>query len=171
MSSMKDYQAISNWGSPVIPQLFTQNTGEIDPLGINRMVTATPATSGNWMDGFNKLNTPSFMQAGFQPGTPAGGADTGLMKFLFGDGSSANPGNIGPLVSGGQALMGGYLGFQQLGAAKDKLAESKRQFELNYGAQKTLTNSQLEDRQRARVASNASAYESVGDYMKKNGVV
>ena len=31
-------------------------------------------------------------------------------------------------------------------------------------------NTQMEDRQRARVASNPTAYQSVGDYMNKNGL-
>ena len=53
---------------------------------------------------------------------------------------------------------------------KTTLAEGKRQFQINYGAQKTTINSALEDRQRARVASNSSAYQSVGDYMDKNGI-
>ena len=53
---------------------------------------------------------------------------------------------------------------------KTTLAEGKRQFQINYDAQTITTNSSLEDRQRARVASNAGAYQSVGDYMDKNGI-
>ena len=63
-----------------------------------------------------------------------------------------------------------YLGMQQYNLAKDALANSKSQFERNFAAQKSTTNAQLEDRQRARVASNAGAYQSVGDYMAQNGV-
>ena len=62
------------------------------------------------------------------------------------------------------------MGMKQYGLAKQSLAEGKLQFQLNYDAHKTTTNSALEDRQRARVASNAGAYESVGDYMDKNGI-
>lgn len=69
-----------------------------------------------------------------------------------------------------QGLGGAYLGMKQYGLAQDKFKETKRQFNKNYESQKTLTNGQLEDRQRARVASNPGAYASVGDYMKKNGV-
>lgn len=63
-----------------------------------------------------------------------------------------------------------FFGMKQYGLAKQTLAENKRQFQLNYDAQKQTTNTALEDRQRARVASNAGAYQSVGDYMKENGV-
>jgi hypothetical protein len=69
-----------------------------------------------------------------------------------------------------QGLGNAWMGMKQYGLAKDQLAQSKKQFELNFGAQQKTVNSQLEDRQRARVASNPSAYQSVGDYMKKNGI-
>lgn len=65
----------------------------------------------------------------------------------------------------GQSLMA----MKQYGLAEDQLKEQKRQFDINYGMQKKSFNSQLEDRQRARVASNAGAYQSVGDYMNKYG--
>lgn len=63
-----------------------------------------------------------------------------------------------------------WMGMQQYGLAKDQLAQSKKQFELNYGAQQKTTNAALSDRQAARVASNPGAYQSVADYMKTNGI-
>lgn len=69
-----------------------------------------------------------------------------------------------------QGFGNAFMGMKQYGLAKDQLAQSKKQFELNYGAQKKTTNAALEDRQAARVASNSGAYQSVGDYMKKNGI-
>jgi hypothetical protein len=62
------------------------------------------------------------------------------------------------------------MGMKQYGLAKDTLAANKAQFERNFDAQRTTTNASLEDRQRARVASNAGAYQSVGDYMDQNRV-
>ena len=70
----------------------------------------------------------------------------------------------------GQGLLSGYQGMQQYGMAKDAFEESKRRYEKNYAAQKQITNADLEDRQRARVASNAGAYQSVSEYMNKNGI-
>jgi hypothetical protein len=69
-----------------------------------------------------------------------------------------------------QGLGSAYMGMKQYGLAKDTLEQNKRQFNLNYGAQRTTTNAALEDRQRARVASNSGAYQSVGDYMDRNGI-
>lgn len=69
-----------------------------------------------------------------------------------------------------QGLGSAYMGMKQYGLAKEQLQFSKDSFNKNYEAQKSMTNVSMEDRQRARVASNAGAYQSVGDYMAKNGI-
>jgi hypothetical protein len=69
-----------------------------------------------------------------------------------------------------QGLLGAYLGFQNIGIAKDTLSQNKRQFDLNFGAQQKLTNARLADRQASRLASNPTAYQSQADYMAKNGI-
>lgn len=76
----------------------------------------------------------------------------------------------GMTLRAAQGMANLFMGMKQYGLYKDQLAESKRQFGLNYDAQKSTTNSAMEDRQRARVASNAGAYQSVGDYMNKNQI-
>lgn len=64
-----------------------------------------------------------------------------------------------------------WMGMKNYGLQKRQLAHSKQEFGLNYDAQRTTTNAQLEDRQRARVSSApAGAYQSVGDYMSQNGI-
>lgn len=75
-----------------------------------------------------------------------------------------------PAIGIGQAILGGINGSRQLSLAEDNFKEGKRQFNLNYGAQRQTTNTQLEDRQRARVASNPGAYESVDTYLEKNRI-
>ena len=92
------------------------------------------------------------------------------MDAAFGNAKAGTTGWAPTALGALQGLGSAYLGMKQYGLAKDEFEESKRQFELNYGAQKKLTNSRLEDRQRARVASNPGAYESVGSYMQKNGI-
>lgn len=76
----------------------------------------------------------------------------------------------GLALGAASALGNSYMGMKQYGLAKDAFKESKRQYEQNFAAQRTLVNGQLEDRQRARVASNPDAYQSVGDYMNKNRI-
>lgn len=63
-------------------------------------------------------------------------------------------------IQGLSALAQGWLGFQQLGLAKDSLAFQKDAFNKNYENQRQLTNQQLMDRQRARAAANPNAYAS-----------
>ena len=127
-------------------------------------------------------------QPGFNP-LGSGGGD------LIGDWASWGSG--GPAATNSPSFMGGLLGYEgkngyvpgwggmalsaasgigqslmsmkQYGLMKDQLKEQKRQFDINYAMQKKAFNSQVEDRQRARVASNPGAYESVTDYMKKYG--
>lgn len=99
--------------------------------------------------------------------------DSGVLGGFFG-GKDAN-GNVsngwgGAAIGAASSLMNGFMGMQQYGLAKQQFAQQKKEYEQNYAAQRQLTNSQLEDRQRARVASNPGAYESVGAYMDKNGV-
>lgn len=95
--------------------------------------------------------------------------DSGILGKTLGDGTKLQ-GWGGMAVGAASGIMNSLLGFQQMGMAKDAAKENRRQFDLNYGAQVKTTNSQLEDRQRARVASNSGAYQSVGDYMKTYGI-
>ena len=83
---------------------------------------------------------------------------------------SVSGGQWGSVFGAGQGLWNAYMGMKQYGLAKDALQTSKDQFAKNYAAQRTTTNTMLEDRQRARVASSPNAYESVGTYMDKHRI-
>lgn len=85
-------------------------------------------------------------------------------------GTKDAPGWGGMALGAAGGLASAFMGMQQYGLQKDILAASKEQFAKNYAAQQKMTNSRLEDRQRARLASNPGAYQSVGDYMKQYGV-
>lgn len=141
---MIDWANMNNWG----------NTG-----------AAMPAAAG----------LPPITEMSAMPGMSgvAGAAAPGFMDKMLGyrgaDGTQFN-GWGGMALGAASGLMNGYVGLQQLGLYKDQLAQSKKQFDINFGAQQKLTNSRLEDRQRARVASNSSTYQSVGDYMNQNRI-
>ena len=124
--------------------------------------------------GRNLYNTPAYDVPGvaLNPAfTPLPGATPPGSMWGFGLDNMLGQNGWGGLALGAaQGLMGGYLGMQQLGMAKKSFKENQRQFNLNYDAQRRTTNAALEDRQRARLASNAGAYQSVGDYMDKYGV-
>ena len=79
-------------------------------------------------------------------------------------------GAMGYGLSALQGMGNLYMGMQQYGLMKDQLAFSKDAFNKNYAAQSKMTNASLMDRQRARVAANSGAYQSVGDYMAQNRI-
>lgn len=143
-----------NWGGDYTPQLM--NASQLSN-GLGGGV--------NLMEGAPNLGL----------GTPMGNAGGGSWwDSLFDKTDTATgiktQGLAMPLIGGASALMSGILGFKQYGLQKDALKQSKKEFEMNWGAQQKAVNSQMEDRQRARVASNPNAYQSVGDYMKQNGI-
>lgn len=95
-------------------------------------------------------------------GTPNQSA---FSKFL------SNNGDL--LKTGGGLLVGGFNawnGYNQNKLIKQNLQMQESQFREQMNISKQNINRNLEDRQRARVAGNPQAYESVSDYMKKYGV-
>ena len=117
---------------------------------------------------------PKGATPGFLGDASFGGSSTptwGQSAFGYTDknGLKTN-GWAGAALGLGQGLLQGYQGMQQYGMAKKAFKESQRQYNQDYAAQKKLTNANLEDRQRARVASNSGAYQSVSEYMEKHGI-
>lgn len=156
--------SMSQWGMPNDYSSLGSSMG-------NQMLTQNPVVQP-WT-GVPKIEFP---MAGNGPveSTMFGGIQDKLKSSGFlgsknADGSSVD-GWGAPLLGTAQGLMGAFMGMKQYGLAKQSLAQGKEQFNKNYAAQRSTTNASLEDRQRARVASNASGYESVGDYMNKNGI-
>lgn len=146
-------QAITNWdssslfGAPMgimpmndLPKLDTSGLSDLSNLP---SFTAGPGGAGNWWDGFLGSTAANGVKTQGWGGTALGVA---------------------------QGLGSAFLGMKQYGLAKDQLAQGKEQFAKNYAAQQKTTNAAFEDRQRARVAANPGAYQSVGDYMKQNGI-
>jgi hypothetical protein len=112
--------------------------------------------------------TPGVMGGMTQPQGEPGGWSW-LNQFNT-DGKMTQQGMLSPALGVAQGLFGAYMGMKQYGLMKDQLNESKRQFGLNFDAQKRTTNAALADRQAARVASNSGAYQSVGEYMNQYGI-
>lgn len=75
----------------------------------------------------------------------------------------------GPALQGAQTLANLYMGMKQYGLAKDQLNFQKDAFNKQYEANRSMTNSRLEDRQARRVLENPNAT-GVAEYMSKWGV-
>lgn len=108
---------------------------------------------------------------------PTGFMESDFMKNMLGykaaDGTQ-HMGWGGLALGAGQALFGAWDSMRNYNLQKEQLAFNKAAFAKNWDAQRKTTNSQLEDRQVARLASrqgaDSSPYQSVGDYMKQNGI-
>lgn len=126
--------------------------------------------SNNLMPAIAGMNPAAAPGAGVGPGAEMNfGNLWGAMGSTNKDGMRSD-GWGGLAIGGAQALSGAFMGMKQYQLAQEALSENKRQFSLNFDNQRKTVNTELEDRQRARVASSPSAYQSVGDYMQKNGV-
>lgn len=127
---------------------------------------AAPQT--DWFGGTSGMPALNMGSGGGGAPVPGGGGlFSSFLNQYNGDGKMTGQGWGVPALGAAQGLFSAYMGMKQYGLMKDQLSESKRQFGLNFDAQKNTTNAQLEDRQKARVASNPGAYESVDSYMDK----
>ncbi len=129
------------------PELMQMNNYGANVTGAAPITTLPNQDGGSWFGG---------LFDGFLDKTDANGIKT--------------QGWGGLALTGLQGLGNSYMGMKQFGLAEDALKEQKRQFNVNFEAQRKMTNSQLADRQRARVVSNTGAYQSEAEYMKQWGI-
>ena len=126
------------------------------------------------------VNFPGFGGGGSAGAASTGASGGGLFNSLFSrqslfGGTDQNTGmstnGWAPIALGaGQAIFGALQGNKATALAESQFKEGQRQFDLNFNAQRQTINTQLEDRQRARNASNSTAYENTDDYLRKNRV-
>lgn len=167
--------------------------------GVNRGFGATGYTGNNYMDTFNSWgiggspDVPNIMPGDgvtqfVNPAVYANPnpvmADTGggwfdnawtsFKNLPWLDRKNASgagqQGMLSPTIAAISAFGNGYMAMKHFGLAEKQFNFQKQAYNQNYAAQRQATNARLEDRQRARVASNPSAYESVSDYMNKYGI-
>ena len=141
-----------NWGQlPDFTNEMVPNAGSLLPGTSVEQLGAWSTPNG----GDPQVAQPSFMDK--------------MMGYTDADGMKTNGwGNMA--LGSAQGLFNGWMGLQQLDMAKKNLSENKRQFNMNWGAQKNLTNSRLESRQKQRLANRPGEYRSVDDYMSTYGV-
>lgn len=74
------------------------------------------------------------------------------------------------LLGLGMGAMNAFNAYKANKLAQEQFKFQKQAWQANYDNQRKMTNSQLEDRQKARVANNPIQNESVDSYMRKYGV-
>lgn len=145
---------------------------DIDSLVSGATNTGQPRDLGN-LDG---VSSPSGFEGIKLPSSLGeGGGFLNKLKDLLITKTDSKTGLTTKGLETGIGIFGGlasaYLGWQQFNLAKDQLAQNKKIFNLNFANQAQMVNTQLEDRQRARVASSSTgAYESVSSYMDKHAI-
>ncbi len=114
---------------------------------------------------------------GMQPlsfdGQPQGSGWSLLDTFDKNTGVRTGQGVAGPAINAASSLFNAYMGMKQYGLAKDQFAESKKQFGMNFDAQRRTTNASLAGRHRALLSAdptNANGYQSMADYMAQYGI-
>jgi hypothetical protein len=151
-----------------IPEPFATPNGFMDPgpqTDWQSMLTSKTSMVPMGNDYLSGFDAPTLGGA-----TPPAAAPRSLFDSFFN--SRDQQGWGGLAIGGALGLANTFLGMKQYSLAKDSLNASRSQFERNFSAQRDLTNSRLEDRQRARLNSSGGSgvYESVGSYMDRYGV-
>lgn len=151
------------WNSQDLSQLVAPNT-------YNALNTPTYQMP-DVISGFNEqayinptnLNNSAFNMDGSSVLSQPGGGDS---PWYGNDAMGA----LSTGIKGVGSLASLWMSMKNYGLQKEQLKENKRQYNQNYAAQRQSTNTQLMDRQNARVASGSN-YQSVGDYMAQNRIV
>lgn len=163
------YMSLSQFGAPSMGI----NPAAPNPFMFSNGMDPTSGTAPtNWSSTLGQPASPFIPQMGAQGVGLDPKASSGSIwdSFLSKDGNQGW-GNAAAGAAGG--IFNAFMGMKQYGLAKDTLEQNKQQFAQNFDAQRSMTNSRMEDRQRARIGSSGGTnanYQSVGDYMNKNGV-
>lgn len=141
------------------------NLGFMKSNALDDLYSAVPLTQDQGIFSLGNFSAAT-------PAAPAASASKGWNWFSSkGADGTTTPGMLDYGIGALSGLGNLFMGMQNYGLAKDQLKFQKDAYTKNYAAQKQTTNASLEDRQRARVASNPTAYQSVSDYMAKNRIV
>lgn len=140
------------------------------PQGLGGLTSGYDPGSLNFNNNFNAVGSnPTYQSLGASMGGITPQASTGWLGTAnnwMSNNADLMKAGIG-LVTGG---VGAWQGMQQNRLMRDNMQQQASQFREQMNLSKQNINRNIEDRQRARVASNPTAYESVDSYMKKYGV-
>lgn len=160
--------SLNSFGKTNLPYTYS---GDTSNLGSGTTPTNTPINNGSFTDALNGLGKPKVNPFGFMPagdGSAVGDNKDGFdsMKFF---GNAANG------LTGLGAMLQAYNGYKQVQLGRDAFDFSKSTYNQDSANQARMVNSELEDRQRARIGSTGNnnangTYESLGSYMDKNRV-
>lgn len=162
---MANYASMAGWGQSLPVNPYTGQPDYLAGLSSSPDIEAALNTPSPGVDGAASAPGGDSMWGGISSWLDS----SGILGKKMADGTQMQGWGM-PALNLASGLANAYFGYQQLGVAKDTLDQNKKQFQLNFDAQKKTTNAALADRQTARVAANPGAYQSVGNYMKQYGI-
>lgn len=147
-----------NLGQAAPNNLLQSGYGQISDLNLNP--EALSAYGGS-----NATYQSIGSAMGYDVPSITAGANQGLGGWLAANEATVKSG-VGLITAG----LGAWQGYNSNKLAKQQMGMQADQFNQQMSLSKGLLNQNMEDRQRARVASNPHAYQSVSEYMNKYGV-
>jgi hypothetical protein len=153
-----------NGGRPV-------NGGGFNPNGGGYTPQHSPIGDYSMNYSPNPIGAESLMPSRYAgmklPGqTPEGGG-------MFGENgpNGSTTGWVAPTFGAFSGLANAWMGMKQYDLAKDALKQGKKEFSMNYAAQKNTTNAAMEGQQRALVgATGGRGHTPVAEHMAQYGI-
>ena len=142
-----------DYGSPVYQNYTGQTINDGGFLNNTKRMLTTGAREASILGGVAKDKVGDVLDK----------TGAGIDTMSFGQKAMA----VGGLAKG---VFDAYNSYKANKLAKEQFAFTKMNTNRNFQAQANVTNSQLADRQAARVARNPNQFTSVSDYMNKYGV-
>lgn len=171
-----DYSSALNFGqqnvNPFSVAGVTQPSGQPIPLNAantnlplgNTIGTVSPAAVG-----YNPVSGLDFNAAP----APAASPDFFSQQNLFGGTDASGlqtQGIVAPTLGAASGLAQTWLGFQNLGLAKENLAFQKDAFSKQFENQRSLTNQNIADRERSRGAFSGRAQSETDKEIKRRQI-
>ena len=147
--------------------------------GLSNPVSYSIANESPQQAGLVLNNQGSSYFGGTSPMGVPGGAASGFMGSDFMKGMLGSTDTLtglkkegwgGTALDTAQGLFGGYMSMKNYGAYKDAQEQGKKQFQMNYDAQKTMTNARVADQWESRESYAKGSAGNREDYMKSRGI-
>ena len=176
MAVQQPWQTMGNYGQPQPQQSNRPANFGMQPGGFDYRNPGQQYGQGSILD--HSSNNPNLFYGAettfptdYTATSPVRGSEdampdswgTRAKNFLMGNRNEETgmrtPGMLLPMLNTFTGLASAYLGMKQYGLAKDSFKQSKKEFGLNYDAQRNTTNQQMAGIAKAQYSANPDFYD------------